>query len=343
MRRTVLLLASLLLIPHAALAQDAVADFYRGRSISLIVASTAGGGYDTYGRLIGRYLSRYIPGSPAVVVTNMTGAGGAVATSHIFNIAARDGTVMAAVLPGTITDPLYNGREKSRFDPARLTYLGSANSEVNMCYVRADAGVSSARDLTTKEVIIGAGQEGGSTRDQPAVQVNLLGHKLRIVAGYPGSREMFLAMEKNEVSGICGLGLPAFRQQHADWLDSGFVRILTQDNAHGDPKVTAMGVPRTIDLAKTPQDRQVMELIYSQQDFGRPYILPPGVPPARVDALRKAFLQALADKDLLAEADRLKIEITPVSGVDLQALVERIYATPPDIVERARQALTYRP
>ena len=154
---------------------------------------------------------------------------------------------------------------------------------------------------------------------------------------------MFLAMEKNEVSGICGLGLPAFRQQHADWLDSGFVRILTQDNAHGDPKVTAMGVPRTIDLAKTPQDRQVMELIYSQQDFGRPYILPPGVPPARVDALRKAFLQALADKDLLAEADRLKIEITPVSGVDLQALVERIYATPPDIVERARQALTYRP
>jgi tripartite-type tricarboxylate transporter receptor subunit TctC len=273
----------------------------------------------------------------------MTGAGGAVAASHIVNNAARDGTVMAAVLPGTITDPLYNGREKARFDPAKLIYLGSANSEINMCYVRADAGVTSVRDLATKEVIIGAGQEGGSTRDQPAVQVNLLGHKLRIVAGYPGSREMFLAMEKNEVSGICGLGLPAFRQQHADWLDSGFVRILTQDNAHGDPRVSAMGVPRTVDLAKTPQDRQAMELIYSQQDFGRPYILPPGVPPERVAALRKAFLQTLADKDLLADAARLKIEITPVAGADLQALVEKIYATPPEVVERARQALTYRP
>ena len=337
------LLIGLLLPAASASAQDAVADFYKGKQINMIVASTPGGGYDTYGRLVSRYLPKYIPGQPSVVVTNMTGAGGNVAAAHLYNIAPHDGTAMAAVLPGTITEALYGGREKARHDPAKLIYLGSANSEMNMCYLRADTGITTARDLTTKEAVIGASQEGGSSRDQPAMQINLLGHKLRIVAGYPGSREVFLAIEKNEVSGICGLGLPAFRQQHADWLDSGFVRIISQDNIRGDPKITAMGVPRTLDLAKTPEDRQVMELVFSQQEFGRPYILPPGVPPARVEALRKAFLQALSDKDLLAEAERLKLEITPVSGAELQALVAKIYATPPDIVQRARKAMEYHP
>ena len=343
MIRRIALLTALLAFPIEAVAQDAVAAFYKGRTITLVVASTVGGGYDTYGRLVGRFLSKYIPGQPNVVITNMTGAGGNVAAAHIYNIAPHDGTAMAAVLPGTITEALFGGREKARHDPSKLIYLGSANSEKNMCYLRTDAGITTARDLVGKEVMIGASQEGGSSRDQPALQVNLLGHKLRIIAGYPGSREVFLAIEKGEVSGICGLGLPAFRQQHADWLDSGFVRIVSQDNVRGDPKITAMGVPRTIDLAKTPEDRQVMELVYSQQEFGRPYILPPGVPEERVAALRKAFMQALADKELLAEAERLKLDINPVSGEDLQALVTKIYATPPAIVERARQALVYRP
>ena len=171
------------------------------------------------------------------------------------------------------------------------------------------------------------------------MQNNLLGHKFRIISGYPGSREIFLAIEKNEVSGICGLGLPAVRQQRADWLETGFLRILTQDNAKGDARVSA---PRTIDLARSEDDRRIMELIYSQQDFGRPFIMPPETPPQRVAILRKAFLQALADKELLAEAEKLKLDINPVGGEELQRIVSKIYATPPELIDRARAALMYR-
>ncbi len=322
-----------------AAAQDPIAAFYKGRTINLYIGSSVGGGYDTYGRLLARHVSKYIPGNPVIVPSNMTGAGGNIVAAHVANVAAKDGTVMAIVLPGTVTDPLYGGREKVKHDPATLKYLGSANSEVNMCYARADAPVKTAADLATRELVIGASAEGGSSRDQPAVQNNLLGHRFRIVSGYPGSREIFLAIEKNEVSGICGLGLPAVRQQRADWLEKGFLRILTQDNARGDPKIDA---PRTVDLAKTPEDRQIMELIYSQQDFGRPFIMAPETPPERLAALRRAFMRALADRDLLAEAERLKIDVTPVSGEDLQALVGKIYATPPAMVEKAKAALVYR-
>ena len=325
-----------------AQAQDSVASFYKGKSVTLLIGSSVGGGYDTYARLLARYIGRYIPGNPTIVPTNMPGAGGNLLAGHIDNIAPKDGTVFGLVLPGTVTEPLFQGREKVKHDPAKLTYVGSANSEVNMCYLRADTGITSVKDLTTREVVIGASAEGGSTRDQPALQSNLLGSKFRIGSGYPGSREIFLAIEKGEVSGICGLGLPAFRQAHADWLEKGFVRIVSQDNAKGDPKVSATGVPRTVDLARTPEDRQVMELVYAQQEFGRPFIMPPNVPAERVAAVRKAFVDALNDKDLLAEAEKLKIDISPVEGSELQALVEKVYATPPQIVEKARQALVYR-
>ena len=335
------LAATLAMAP--AFAQDAVAAFYKGRTINLYIASSVGGGYDTYARLLARHFTKYIPGAPTILPANMTGAGGNVAAGYIANIAAKDGTAIALVLPGTITEPLYAGREKFRHDPATLAYLGSANSEVNMCYARADSGISTAADLTQRELIIGASAEGGSTRDQPAVQNNLLGHKFRIVSGYPGSREIFLAIEKNEVSGVCGLGLPAVRQQRADWLEKGFLRILTQDNAKGDATLTAMGVPRTIDLARSSDDRQIMELIYSQQNFGRPFIMASETPTDRLAALRQAFMQALADKDLLAEAERLKIDISPIAGDELQAIVAKIYATPPALIERARAALIYKP
>ena len=323
-------------------AQDAVAAFYRGKTITLYIASSVGGGYDSYARLLGRHIGKYIPGNPAIVASNMTGAGGHIAAAHIYNIAAKDGTAMAIVLPGTITDPLYNGRDKIKHDPAKFAYLGSANREVNMCYARADSGVASAADLASHELVIGSSAEGASTRDQPAVQNNLLGHKFRIVAGYPGSREIFLAIEKNEVSGICGLGLPAVRQQRADWLATGFLKILTQDNARGDPKISAQGVPRTIDLAKNPEDRAIMELIYSQQDFGRPFLMAPETPPDRLAALRRAFMLALQDRELLAEAERLRLDVNPVAGDELQSIVSKIYATPAAMVEKARAALTYR-
>lgn len=332
--------AAIVVVPGVCGANEDVAAFYKGKSIRLIVGGAAGGGYDAYGRLIARFLAKYIPGNPTIVPSNMPGGGGSVAAAHLYNVAPKDGTVIAAVLPGTITDELLQNRTTAKFEPAKLVYLGSANSEVNMCYVRADTGVTSLRDLQTKEVVIGASTEGGSTRDQPTVQKNLIGTRFKIVTGYPGTREIFLAIEKNEVSGICGIGLPSFMTIRPDWLKDGFMRIISQDNAKGDPKITASGVPLTVDFAKTPEDRQAMELVYSQQIFGRPYILPPGVPADRVAALRKAFVETLRDPELLAAAGTMKLDISPVAGDDLQKQVEKLYSAPPEIVERAKRALT---
>jgi tripartite-type tricarboxylate transporter receptor subunit TctC len=322
-----------------ASATEDVANFYKGKTIRLVIGAAAGGGYDAYARLIARFMPKYIPGNPTIVASNMPGGGGNIAAAHIYSVASKDGTTFAAILPGTVTEQLLQHRDNAKHDPAKLIYVGSANSEVNMCYVRNDTGITSLRDLQSQEVIIGASTEGGSTRDQPTVQKNLIGSKFKIVTGYPGTREIFLAIEKNEVSGICGIGLPSFMTLRPTWLKDGFMRIISQDNAKGDPNVTAAGVPLTVDFAKTPQDRQVMELIYSQQNFGRPYILPPGVPDDKVAALREAFMRALQDEELLTAAKGMKLDISPVSGADLQKQVEELYSMPPDIVERARKAL----
>jgi tripartite-type tricarboxylate transporter receptor subunit TctC len=269
----------------------------------------------------------------------MPGAGGNLVAGHIYNIAPKDGTVMALILPGTVTEPLFQGREKVKHDPAKLTYVGSANSEVDLCYVRADTGVTSLKDLAAKEVVIGASAEGGSTRDQATLQANLIGSRFRIVAGYPGSREILLAIEKGEVSGICGLGLPAFRQAHADWIESGFVRILSQDNARGDPKLTARGVPRTVDFARSAEDRQIMELVYAQQEFGRPFVMPPNVPAERVAALRKAFQDMLRDPAFIAETDKAQMEIAPSSGEEAQKVAASMLNMPASVIARAKQLI----
>jgi tripartite-type tricarboxylate transporter receptor subunit TctC len=338
--KTFALSAAVILGAMSALhANEDVASFYKGKSIRLIVGGAAGGGYDAYARLLARYMSKYIPGNPTIVPSNMPGGGGNIAAAHLYNVAPKDGTVFAAVLPGTITEQLLQERAAAKHDPAKLIYVGSANSEVNMCYVRTDTGVNSLHDLQSKEVVIGASTEGGSTRDQPTVQKNLIGSKFKIVTGYPGTREIFLAIEKNEVSGICGIGLPSFMTIRPNWIRDGFMRIISQDNAKGDPKITASGVPLTVDFAKTPEDRRVMELIYSQQNFGRPYILPPGVPDSRVAALREAFVRALQDPELLAVAGAAKLDISLVSGDDLQKQVDELYSAPPEIVERAKKAL----
>src|SRR4051812_1304971 len=301
---TMLASAAILLLATSGLsATEEVATFYKGKTIRLVIGAAAGGGYDAYARLIARFMPKYIPGNPTIVPSNMPGGGGNIAAAFLYSLAPRDGTAFAAILPGTITDQLLQKRENAKHDPTKFIYVGSANSEVNMCYVRTDTGIDSLRDLQTQEVVIGASTEGGSTRDQPTIQKNLIGSKFKIVTGYPGTREIFLAIEKNEVSGICGIGLPSFMTIRPNWIREGFMRIISQDNAKGDPKITASGVPLTVDFAKTPEDRRVMELVYSQQSFGRPYILPPGVPDSRVAALREAFVQALQDPELLAVAE----------------------------------------
>jgi tripartite-type tricarboxylate transporter receptor subunit TctC len=320
----------------------AQAPFYQGKTISILVASSPGGGYDSYARLLSRYMGRYIPGAPSLNVVNMTGAGGNLAAAYLSNSAPKDGTAMALVLPGTVTGGLYTDHEKLRYDPSQLVFLGSANAEVDLCWARADAGVTNLRDVETKEVIMGASAEGGATREQPAVINALLGTKFKIVAGYPGTREILLAVEKGEVSGLCAMSLSAMQSQRGDWIRSGFLRMLSQNNPRGDPKLDVAGVLKPRDLARTDADRAAMDLAWSQQIFGRPFVLAHGVPEDRVRILRQAFWDALHDPALIAEAERMQLEVAPVSGEDVQALVARLYATPPEVVRRATAALAGR-
>ena len=332
----------LLCAASPAIAQDSVEQFYRGKSINIYVGSSAGGGYDSYARIFGRYVSKYIPGNPIIVPQNMPGAGGNKAAGYVYSVAPKDGTAIGAIFPGSILQPLI-GDTAVQHDPAKFIYLGSANSDVYTCVVRTDAPVKTFKDVLTHEMIVGASNEGGTTRDMPTVSNNVLGARFRIVTGYAGTQEIALAVERNEVHGICGFGYTSLLTIRPDWVQRGVVSILVQENAKGGAVLNQMGVPRTVDFAKTAEDRQVMELVYSQGVFGRPYVFPPGVPADRVAALRKAFMTAFQDKELLAEAARIKLDIEAISGEDVQSMVAELFATPANIVDRAKQSLVYKP
>ncbi len=323
-------------------AQDAVADFYRGKQINIIVGSSAGGGYDAYARLIARHFSEHMPGNPDVVVQNMPGAGSGKAAGYIYSVAPKDGTAMAAVAPGILLDPLVGGVQV-QYDPAKLSYVGNANADVYICFLRSDAPAKNFQDAMTHEVILGASNAGGTTRDLPAMMNNMLGTKFRVVTGYAGSKEITLAIERNEVHGACGIGWTGLPTMHPDWFAKKLMNVIVQMDVKGHADLNKMGVPLAAQFAKTDDDRQVIELIESQGQFGRPYFGPPGVPPERVAALRKAFVETFNDPALRAEAAKMDLDVDFMSGDDLQALVTKLYGLPPNIIARAKEALIYAP
>ena len=325
--------------PLAAAAQEAVEQFYRGKQISVIVGSSSGGGYDTYARLLARHFGSAMPGNPTVVVQNMSGAGSNRAAGYIYSVAPKDGTAAAAIFPGAVLQPLLSDVPVSH-DPNKLIYLGSANSDVYVCYVRSDAAVQTYKDMLTKELIVGASNPGATTYDLPLLLNSVLGTKFRIVTGYPGSREITLALERGEVQGACGIGWTGIEAMHPDWFAKDTIRVLVQLSTKGHDDLNKRGVPRAEGLAQSEDDKKVIRLVFSQGIFGRPFVLPPGVPAERVAALRKAFVVALNDKALRAEADKMQFDVDPMSGDELQKLVADLYDTPPRLVERARQALT---
>jgi tripartite-type tricarboxylate transporter receptor subunit TctC len=314
-------------------------DFYRGKQINIIVGSSAGGGYDTYARLLARHMPRYVEGTPTIVVQNMVGAGGMTAATNLANLAPKDGTYIAGLLPSNITEGLFGNRETMKYDPVKFQYLGSMNGEPYNCYVRADAPVQKFEDIFTKELIVGASASGASTIASPALLKNLLGAKFRVINGYPGSREITLAALRGEIQGWCGVGWSAATIAVGEPLAKGEIKVLFQENGRSNPQIEKLGVPRATDFAKTPEMRKIMDLIYSQQAFGRPFVLSGDAPADRVAVLRKGFMAAMSDAELIADTRKLKIELAPVSGEELQDIVTQLYSTPPELVEKARAAL----
>lgn len=321
-----------------ARAQDSVEQFYRGKNINLVIGSNVGGGYDFYGRLVGRHLGKYIPGRPNIVPSNMAGAGGNTAASYVYSVAPRDGTAIAASSSGSLLDALIGDKSIVRHDPLKFNYVGSANSEVSLCLARKDAAVQKFEDAFSKEILIGS--SGGTTRDLPMALNNVLGTKLKLISGYPGTREVMLAMDKGEVQGLCGIGYTSTISQKPEWFkpDSP-VRVLAQEAIKGLPELDRAGVPLTLNFAKSGEDRKILEIIYAQLTFTRPFMMAPDVPAERIEAVRTAFFRALADPELIAEGAKMNLVIDAMSGAALDNMIRGLYAQPPELIAKVRKAL----
>jgi tripartite-type tricarboxylate transporter receptor subunit TctC len=313
---------------------------FKDKTVTIGIGSSTGGGLDTYGRLVARHFGRHIPGVPNVVPSNMPGAGGGIVAGHLYNIAPKDGTFIGLVFPGIIVEPLLLESLRKTYDPSRFNYIGNAHSETLVCFVRRDAPIKTPADLVAMPSILGATAAGSTTFDFPAVVNSVLGGQIKIVTGYKGSREVTLAIERNEVQGICGVGWSTIKVQYADVLKNElFGRIFAQEDMKGHPELNAAGVPLMTDLAKTDSDRNVLEMFYGQSAFARPLILPPDVSADRIQTLRRALDATMKDPALLEEAAKMNIDVLPSTGEQVQALVARMYQTDIQTIERVKKAL----
>jgi tripartite-type tricarboxylate transporter receptor subunit TctC len=324
----ILALGLALLAPRVATAQDG----YAGKQISLIVGEAPGGGYDSYARLLARHILRHIPGAPTLVVQNMPGAGSLNAMNHIYNTAARDGSVIGMVQRSVIIMPLL-GMSGANFAPDRLIYLGSMDQDVGVCIVRRGAGIKSMADLKTHEMVVGTEGRVSDVNSYVNPLVRVLGVKLRIVSGYNGAQPINLAIERGEVDGRCGMSYSSLKRT-TSFLKDDKVIILLQLAISKDPELP--DVPLFTDLAPNEEDRQALELLLAPTAIARPFFLPPEVPKARADILRTAFVETMKDPEYLADAKREGISARGLSGAEMQSLVDRLYHMPPSVIARAR-------
>ena len=323
-------------------AQDSVEQFYRGKTINIVVGSAVGGGFDGYARMLGRHFGKYIPGNPTVVVQNMPGAGSNKAAAFVALQAPKDGTAIGAIQPGAVLQPLIYDQPVPH-DPSKFIMLGSGSYSVYLCMLRSDAPAKSfrrrcsARKWSSAPAAKARPARNADPADQRAGRQDEAGQRL---CRQPRGADRHRAQGSRR---HLRHGLVVIAMQQREWIRNGSLKIIAQEDLKGHPEVNKMGVPLTISFAKTDEDRQVLEMMYSQNLFGRPYVLPPDVPADRVAALRQAFMAALADKDLLAEAEKSGFDVGPMSGEDLQAMVAKLYALPPNVVARAKRALIYKP
>lgn len=306
-----------------------------GRQVSVLIGFGTGSGYDTWGRIIARHIGRHLPGKPTVIAQNMPGAGSFVATNHIYSVAAKDGTSFAIIARDAALGPL-SGAPGARFDSTKLTWIGTPTTETNVCLVFHTSKAQTFDDLTKHEVILGDTGVGTGTYAYPRAVNGLFGTKFRTITGFHASSDVFLAIERKEVEGICE-SLDSALARRPDWVKDGRIRFLFQGGAEKNMEIK--DVPYILDLAKTDEQRQALTYLYAGQGLGRPFVAPPGMAPDRVKMLRDAFNAAMKDPELIADVARSKLQLKPETGEALAAIVERIYATPKALIERVGQLI----
>jgi tripartite-type tricarboxylate transporter receptor subunit TctC len=309
--------------------------FYKGKTVTLVVSSSSGGGYDVMARTIAKYLGGHIPGNPRIVVSNMPGAGGIVAMNYFYRSAPKDGTFIAGMQNNTPFEPLL-GTKEAQYDPTKFNWIGSPSAEVGLIAVWRTAPVNSLADLKTREITVGS-SGANSTPSFYARLINAtLGTKMRIVVGYPGQNEVYFAMERGEVDGFPSLFYNTLNATKPNWRSEKNIKLILQ---YGLEKEPAIGnVPSALDLVTNPQDRQLLQAGLAEVSLGRPYLMPPGVPAARVATIRKAFADTFRDPAFLADSKRMALGVnTPKTGEQIQQLIAQTYNSPPETIDRLRK------
>ena len=311
------------------------AAFYAGKTIRMVVGIDVGSGYDVNARLLARHLAAHIPGKPIIVVQNQPGAGSATMTSQLYTSGPFDGTVIGAAFAGMPTIPLL-APSGARFDPTKLLWLGNTNRETHVTYVWHTAPVQSLEEVKSKELIMGAQAPGSSQVDFPLIANALLGTKFKVISGYQSTAKINIALESGEVQGTIA-AWTSLKTLSPQWLADKKVNVIAQWALRANAELP--GVPNALDLAKTDAEQAALRLVLARLDIGRPFFVPPNVPADRVAALRKAFDDTMKDPAYLDEAKKLKIDVDPLTGVELASLVEQISKTPPETVARVKAAM----
>jgi tripartite-type tricarboxylate transporter receptor subunit TctC len=335
-RRIAAPLAALALWSGAASA-DPVADFYKSRSINWILSAGAGGGYATYAHAFAPFLSAHIPGRPHIVVQSMPGAGGIRAMIYLNSVAPKDGTTIGLVHSSVPFAPLY-GTRGANFDPRQMHWIGSITSAFGICVAWAKSGIARWEDMFEREFIVGGTGAGSQMETMPAMLKQLFGAKVRIVSGYKGGNDVYLAMERGEVHGRCGGLVSSIKATRPDWFPEKKITVPIQIALQRDPEFPDS--PAVIEFVKDERTRQILELILSPFEMDRPILAPLGTPVERVAVLRKAFSAAMRDPGFIAEAQRQNIEIKEISGERVTEVIRRAYGMPPEVIKAANEAMS---
>jgi len=323
-----------LTIASATAGMAAADDFYKGKTVTIVVGFSPGGGYDTYARTLARHIGNHIPGNPTVIVQNMPGAGSLTAVRHLDATAPKDGTVITAFNPGQITESLTDpGKVKLKFSD--YAFLGSITRDFRVCYAWHATGIKSWQDLIkAKEFILGATAPGVSSYVNGAILRNVFGLNVRQVVGFPGSAEQRLAIERGELHGDCG----SWSSIPGDWIAAKKINPLVRFSPVSTPDMP-QDIPFAGDLAKTAEQKRILAIVGAAGELGRPYIVSKEVPKERLAILRKAFDATVRDKAFLSDAEKQRLPVNPATGEEAEKIIAEIYDAPPDLVEKAKNAI----
>jgi tripartite-type tricarboxylate transporter receptor subunit TctC len=330
------LLGSALMLPVLPAKADPVADFYQGRTITLIAGYTTGGGFDLYARVIANYLGKHVPGEPRILVQNMPGAGSLRAATYLYNVAPRDGSTISLTRAPVIA-PLLGTTSGAGFDVTQFTWLGSGASDLTVCALLGNPKIRSMADAARYPFTLGGLGPGSDEDMYVRILKKLFDLKIRLVTGYPGGAELTLAIERGELDGRCGWSYSSLRIMKPDWIAQKKIRIL---NVLALERAAELpDVPAVIEFATTERQKQILKFVLNAQTLGRPFVAPPGIPADRASALRKAFEDTMKDEAYLAEMKAKQLDVAPISWQTIGTLLSDFYATPPDVVEETRSII----